>query len=115
MFLPYKAQLTDYYINFEVEERLFPPLESEYFEVRQKGYAELGIDALTLANWLAEYYQVKTKHEPDLGYDRNIMTVFRDKVAEIEKAAKKRETRSKDFFDLFDQHPAAVDIKGSND
>lgn len=95
--LPNKAKNTDSYIIFLCKNYGFPPDEYIFFEARQKGYADLGIDALTLADQLAKQYQFETTHKPDLGFDWDRMAVLRDKVAEIEKRRKKREPRSEDF------------------
>ena len=96
---PNKARTTDRYIGGVAEHVAHYPDFSELFEARQEGYAKLGNDALALTEQLSSKYKIKATHKADLGFDWDVGTFLRNKIAEIEKRRNEREQRSVDLLD----------------
>jgi len=63
-----KARSTDRHI-FDANEHACPPDFTEVFEPRQEGYAQLGLDALELADDLRKKFDISVKSRSELNSD----------------------------------------------
>lgn len=84
--LPNKARSTDRHISASNEHASAPDYE-EFFEPRQRGYAQLGLDALEIAENLREHFRISVRSRANLNTDWDPMTFLRRKASATEEAA----------------------------
>ena len=77
--LPNKARSTDQHILAN-SEHAFPPDYEEVFDTRQKGYAQLGLDALEIADDLRKKFSISVKSRANLNSDWDPYTFLRKKL-----------------------------------
>jgi len=78
-----KARSTDRHISASGE-HAFPPDFEEFFGPRQEGYAQLGLDALEVADDLREKFRISVKSRAELNSDWEPMAFLRNKLANLE-------------------------------
>lgn len=78
-----KARSTDRHISAS-DEHAFPPDFEEFFGPRQEGYAQLGLDALEVADDLRDKFGISVKSRAELNSDWEPIAFLRDKLANFE-------------------------------
>ena len=72
-----------------VQDNIADPPDYEYlFEARQKGYAELGLEAIEIVEELRRLFDLPEISRPDWNSDWNPKKILREKLDEIEKRKK---------------------------
>ncbi|CUX03596.1 conserved hypothetical protein [Agrobacterium fabacearum S56] len=84
--LPNKARSTDRHVSAS-SEHAFPPDYEEFFEPRQRGYAQLGLDALEIADDLRQHFRISVRSRAELNTDWDPMAFLRKKTSTTEEAA----------------------------
>lgn len=75
-----KARSTDRHIS-AAGEHAFPPDYDEFFEQRQLGYAQLGLDALEITDELRKRFGISAQSRTNLNTDWNPKAFLREKIA----------------------------------
>lgn len=78
--LPNKARSTNRHIQ-AASEWASPPDYQEVFEPRQKGYAQLGLDALEIARDLRMHFGISAESRDSLNPDWNPMDALRERIS----------------------------------
>lgn len=84
--LPNKARSTDRHIDASGEHS-FPPDYEEVFDARQKGYAQLGVDALQLADDLRKQYGISVKSRAELNSGWDPLAYLREKLSKLKEVS----------------------------
>ncbi len=78
--LPDKARSTDRYISTQIVYGISPNHE-KYFEPRQEGYAQLGLEALELAEYLREEYGFIDREKSERAVVQKQISFLREKAS----------------------------------
>jgi len=87
-----KARSTNRYISVSAENAFMPDYE-EFFEPRRKGYAQLGLDALTLADDMRSQYSIKTETRLELSAGWNPKKHLQDQLDRFQQHEAERSKR----------------------
>ncbi|MEM7058972.1 MAG: hypothetical protein AAF557_15395 [Pseudomonadota bacterium] len=90
--LPNKARSTDRYISASGE-HAFPPDYTEFFEPRQKGYAQLGLEALDIIERLRAQHRISVRSRTDLSTDWEPNEFLRNRLARLDERDRERAKR----------------------
>lgn len=78
--LPNKARSTNRYISAS-SEHACPPDYADFFRARQEGYAQLGLDALKIADDLRQQFGISVENRAALNTDWDPVVFLRDKIS----------------------------------
>jgi len=78
--LPNKARSTNRHIQ-AASEHANPPDYRQFFEPRQMGYAQLGLDALEIAKDLRVHFGISAESRDNLNPDWNPMDALRERIS----------------------------------
>jgi hypothetical protein len=87
-----KARSTNRYISASAENAFMPDYE-EFFEPRRKGYAQLGLTALNLADDLRAQYGIKTETRSELSADWDPKQHLQDQLDRFQQYEEERSRR----------------------
>lgn len=100
-----KARSTNRYVSASAV-NAYPPDYEEFFEPRQEGYAQLGLDALELVDDLRKQYCITTKTRSELGSNWDPQTHLRDMLDRFEKQRNRESGQSSVLCDNPNSCPA---------
>ncbi|MEP5151520.1 hypothetical protein [Planktotalea sp.] len=92
--LPNKSRSTNRYVSASAE-NAFMPYNEEFFEPRQEGYAQLGLEALDIVDDLRNRHGISVKSRTDLSEGWDSKEYLAELIAKFKKRDTEREERRK--------------------
>ena len=82
--LPNRLTQVNRFVDYWGRTPSFPYL-SEYFEARQEGYSELGLEALALADEFRGHFGIPPRHDPSWKAGKDPKALFQEALSRIQK------------------------------
>ncbi len=82
--LPNSVRETDSHIQRAGDEEAWPPYYEEVYEVRHKGYARLGLEAISIIDHLRATYKLPKKTHATENADWNSKSILEEKIKNLD-------------------------------